>query len=93
MRCQIVRRVTFVSPVESVGPDQLSEIKDIPVEGDNEVWANRAEDRSVFISADVEADVKLEDEHDADVWGGCVGAVRVMENDKLRKRLVEERKI
>ena len=89
----IVRWVTFVAPVESVGPDQLSEIKDIPVEGDDEVWANRAEDRAVFISADVEADVKLEDEHDADVWGGCAGAVRVVENDKSRKRQVEERKI
>ena len=63
----IVPRVTFIAPVESVGPDQLIEIKDIPVEGDDEVWANRAEDRAVFISADVEADVKLEDEHDADV--------------------------
>ena len=61
---------------------QLSEVKDLPVEGDVEVWANRAEGRAVFTSADVEADVKLEDEHDADVCWGCAEAVRVKKNDK-----------
>ena len=51
---------------------QLSEVKDLPVEGDVEVWANRAEGRAVFTSADVEADVKLGDEHKADVGGAVL---------------------
>ena len=64
---------------------QLSAVKDLPVEGDVETWANRADKRAVFSNADVDAVAKLGDDRKADVWGGYDKAECVKDNDKTER--------